>query len=302
MGLTRQIARAMLREHRFQPITGRVLTIGRQTIYLTPEELLKLLDEEGIAPRPDSPLTLDTQTVHGKGRGFVTDVAFFQSFADVTCDSVDVSDYEGATVLANLNSEIPDPLRGRYDFIYNGSCLDNIFDGANALRRMNEMLSPTGRIVHFERCSYFPAVYLSYSPEWFYDYYAANNFADCHAYYVLRPGAGAMTSNNESWELFRYFPGDSIPSPVHACGQEPWGIPINLHTFVIAERREDSTTGVFPIQRCYRSPDRTGCPASSIQCLSSAGVWIGDHSVHSRVLAPCRVSVGITVGLFATNN
>jgi 2-polyprenyl-3-methyl-5-hydroxy-6-metoxy-1,4-benzoquinol methylase len=61
--------------------------------------------------------------------------------------AVDVSPYEGAEVIHDLNQPLPDRLRGTADFIVDGSVLDNVFDPATGLRNLTEMLRPGGRLL-----------------------------------------------------------------------------------------------------------------------------------------------------------
>src|SRR4051794_19953188 len=51
MGISLMIARAILQEHRFRPITGEGVLIGRQTMTFTPAEALRIIKEEGVSPR-----------------------------------------------------------------------------------------------------------------------------------------------------------------------------------------------------------------------------------------------------------
>jgi hypothetical protein len=48
MGLTAPIIETLAREHKYRPLTGDVLLIGRQAIYLTAEQLLVLYRDFGI--------------------------------------------------------------------------------------------------------------------------------------------------------------------------------------------------------------------------------------------------------------
>jgi hypothetical protein len=80
MGIPSQVARLILREHRFRPIIGELLCIGKQTVYLTPEQAVSLVQSE-LGTRLDiNPLNLevDTSTRSSKGRHLISDRAFFR--------------------------------------------------------------------------------------------------------------------------------------------------------------------------------------------------------------------------------
>jgi 2-polyprenyl-3-methyl-5-hydroxy-6-metoxy-1,4-benzoquinol methylase len=45
---------------------------------------------------------------------------------------------------------MPAGLQGQFDFIYNGSVLDNAFDSAAYVRNVSRMLKPEGVAFHYE--------------------------------------------------------------------------------------------------------------------------------------------------------
>ncbi len=47
-----------------------------------------------------------------------------------------------------------------------------------------------GRILHIECATGVPGAYLMYSPEWFFSYYAINNFIDCKVYVTIARDEG----------------------------------------------------------------------------------------------------------------
>ncbi len=55
-----------------------------------------------------------------------------------------MSDREKADFIFDLAHGVPDDLLGRFDFIYNGSVLDNVFDPATCIRNVARMLKPNG--------------------------------------------------------------------------------------------------------------------------------------------------------------
>jgi len=84
MGIPSQVARLILREHRFRPITGRLLSIGKQIVHLTPEQAISLVETE-LGTRLDiDPLGVeaDTSTRSSQGRNLISDRAFFSLFSD----------------------------------------------------------------------------------------------------------------------------------------------------------------------------------------------------------------------------
>lgn len=234
------MARFILREGQYRPIRGSVLLIGRQTIHLTPQELQNLFREEGMTIDPAIPVSLDTTTQKGRGKGFVSDAYFFRALGAGTVTALDVSDYEGAEMVHNLDTPIPSALEGKFDFICNGSVLDNMFNPVMGIINIARMLSAGGRALHFEHAS--NAVnnaYLQFSPNWFFDYYVVNNFADCKSYVAL------FLDPNGPWDFY---------ACTHDHGTEP-GIFRSSRfamTAVVAEKSADSTSDKIPTQAQYR--------------------------------------------------
>ncbi len=245
MGLLVPLARIILREHRFKNISGRVLCVGRQTVPVTPERACQLLLEEGVTSLPGSAPQLDNLTRSAQGRRYILDSSFFALFTPARVSILDVSAYEGADVLWDLNVPIPDDWEGQFDFIFDGSCLDNIFDPASSLRNLSRLLKPGGRIVHIEHGTMVHGEYLMFPPDWFYDYYVVNRFADCkvsiaeftrvHGPFKVRSWNPTLAANQNS---------------AHWRFKRPRR---NYFVITIAEKAEDSTWRKSPVQAQYRS-------------------------------------------------
>jgi SAM-dependent methyltransferase len=187
MGIDGFAARMILHEHRHRPIKGTVLTIGRQSIGLTAEEMDNLLEVTG-ATKCRLTYEIDKATVGvSRARPYITQESFFGAFTDAKVLSLDVSAYEGADIVCDLQGKIRWRHKGIADFIYNGSCLDNIFDPAAAMRNMSRLLKPDGRVYHYEQGNSHPTAYLKYSADWFMDFYALNEFNDCKVYIADKP-------------------------------------------------------------------------------------------------------------------
>ena len=251
MGIPRQLASVILREHRHRPIQGSILSIARQTLYMNAEGALDLVHRElGFRPKvhPEG-LDRDLLTRGAREKELITDRAFYSLFSEARYHCLDVSAYEGADIVANLCSPLPRELQGRFDFIINGSCLDNIFDPAMALRNMSRLLKPGGRILHFERASRRHHVYVAFALSWFHDYYAINDFADCQAY-LVQWDSNLLESR---WDIYRYAPVIEQDGRLTYFGQEGYYYPHrDAHALVIAEKGEHSTWDRSPVQFEYR--------------------------------------------------
>jgi SAM-dependent methyltransferase len=246
MAITRHVATFIVREHKFRPIVGDVLLIGRQTVHLTEREAVTLLQREGVPIRPGYLQELDNSTI-SRERGFLSDRAFFSMFSEAKVIATDVSDYEGAEIVHDLCKPLPDHLHGIADFIYNGGCLDNLFDPALAVRSISRMLRPRGRLIDMEAGSALSGqAFVSFSPEWFFDFYAENNYADCQVFLCkFRKDLGHRWRVHW-WRPFYEVSGSLRQSLPHRTDRSDCVI------ITFAEKGSESSDERIPLQAGYR--------------------------------------------------
>jgi SAM-dependent methyltransferase len=214
MSLFPAVMHLIKQEHALRPITGDLLLIGRQTIEQSEQ----------------------------------TDKEFFASFTDARFHALDVSDYEGADIIHDLNTALPSALHRTADFIFDGSCLDNIFNVGKAMRSLSQLLRPGGRIMLMEHGTAIQGALTVFSPEWFFNFFAVNDYADCQIIIGLLSPPLLMRAK---WMLRLWEPFDEHENPVPAtlkCGDF-----VNL---VIAEKGPHSMDDRVPIQAQYRRRDK----------------------------------------------
>jgi SAM-dependent methyltransferase len=191
---------------------------------------------------------VDTVTLESNYRSDkpIRDTDFFRMLGFSEVKAIDVSTFEGAEITLDLNADVPPQLRGTCDFLVDGSTLDNVFDPISALRNAVKLLKPDGRLYlsNLGNCSphYGGIPYLMLTPMWFYDFFTANDFADCQVCTIiyepdciktipLDHGAAARQH-----ELIRPIPSEH---------------PIAIAVF--AERGPESTWHRTPTQHAYRT-------------------------------------------------
>ena len=261
MGIDNFAARMILHEHRHRPIKGTILTIGRQSVGFTGEEMDHLLIVTGT-PSRKRVYEVDQATVGvSRAKPYITQESFFGAFTDAKVLSLDVSDYEQADIVCDLQGAIDKKHHGIADFIYNGSCLDNIFDPAAAMRNMSRLLKPDGRVYHFEQGNSHPTAYLKYSADWFMDFYALNEFNDCKVYIADKPNSlGVPLVNPKEIPprrsefdivVYSYNPYvENAGGPGYDCSSVEAFSRYEIHC--IAEKSKVSTDDRTPIQKHYR--------------------------------------------------
>lgn len=151
----------------------------------------------GRGLRGTAVLTLGVKHVEG-----VSDP--FRELGYSHAESIDNSDFEGATHIADLNSTtLPDKLKERFGLIYNGGTLEHIFDTRAALKNLYDMLVPGGIVVHVGPMNgWVDHGFYQFSPTFFSDYYFANKH-EALAAYLLR----AINQDHSDIEVRYYVPG-----------------------------------------------------------------------------------------------
>jgi len=146
-----------------------VLTIGHQELHLSPSQLRKALADFGILV---SGRDVD-EIFYSSGR--YAD-AVFPFLAAKKVDALDKSDYEGATILHDLNLEMPSYLSGAYSMVFDGGALEHVYNFPLAVRSCMKMVRRGG-------------AYLAVSP--------GNNFMG-HGFYQVSPEFYRAVLNEEN--------------------------------------------------------------------------------------------------------
>lgn len=241
MGIAPYIAEAIVREHMHRPITGDVLLLGRQTFLFTPEDAIGMLRSNGIEPAKAAidAMSIDQTTRHGANRGYIFDAAFFALLGARSCRALDVTDYEAAEIIHDLNTPIPDALAETADFILDGSTLDNLFNPAVGLQNITRMLRPGGRFLATNMASAHNSPYTIMTPSWFADYLAINQFEDAKVYVTVhghRGGGRNVFAHKYGQPTDRAFQAQQIAGVV-----------------VFGEKSAATSWNMLPCQRRYAS-------------------------------------------------
>jgi SAM-dependent methyltransferase len=261
MGIGYEIMVGLCTESVFKPFYGTAYTLGRQTMALNPADTARLLDmlhvPKSVGSWTEADFSVDKTTdfaLKYSDTKHVTDVSFLRAFNFDKVYAIDISDFEGAEIVTNLNNPIPANLESTCDFLLDGSTLDNIFDPVTGLRNIARLLKPGGRAFLNNLGNYskqFNGIpYTMFNPLWFYDYFVWNNFSDVHVYCSVYESAGSG-SGSRVYKLLhsharRKWDGGYI-APLVSEG------PIAVTVFV--EKGPDSTWDLSPSQHAYRPAD-----------------------------------------------
>jgi hypothetical protein len=117
--------------------TRNVLTLGVPTLNFRPEDFRAQLGQyPELATRYS-------------GLEFHDHLGFFKGLGFSVVDAMDISDYEGANILGDLNDPLlREKVSDSYDLIYDSGTIEHIFDAPTALRTLVHLAAIGGAVVH----------------------------------------------------------------------------------------------------------------------------------------------------------
>lgn len=287
MGLLAPLAEFILNEHKYKSIQGNVLFIGRQTVFLNEQTLGTMLSNFGLTNRAPGPIEYDSETLGARGQRLITDRYFMKSIGVDRVQFLDVTDYEHADVIHDLGYPIGKDLEGKFDFIYNGGCLDNMFNPGVALMNLSKLLRPGGRLICMESASSWNSPYLMYPPGWFYDYFVANGYADCKTYIAAYRTNEELLFGPWNWFSINMQENRNGPAPEADRG-------VHLLVLTVAEKASDSTSDKQPIQHQYRFNAKwiEEYDANELKIAASKRPFVGKAPKRYQYLTPAGVLKG----------
>lgn len=197
-------------------IGGRVLTCGRQEIHFGLSDCAEIMRRFGysqhapgateIAAPPEIAARLRSIVAANQHIGIATpavqnswisDKLFFAAFGFIDLKTLDVSDFEGADVLWDLNRPgLGAKLGQTYDLVIDAGTMEHVFDVRTVLRNLFEATAVGGYIVHTSPSNnYMDHGFYQFSPTLFEDYYSANGFRRI----VIRVLRHSKDINRDPW-------------------------------------------------------------------------------------------------------
>lgn len=169
MGLNVNGTRLLLSSMRQGIDFSKTLTIGRQGLYIQAPAFQKNLRDFGFG-------NIDHQALLEQQEGFAE--PFLRLLGAEVTDSMDVSDYEKATVIHDMNHPVPDTLKEKYSVVLEGGSLEHIFNFPTAIKNCMEMVRPGGYFLGISPTNnYMGHGFYQFSPELYFRIFdAANGF------------------------------------------------------------------------------------------------------------------------------
>lgn len=283
MGLTIFYAQPIIREHVYKAIRGKILVLGRQSMYFNIEQAYRLMTEAGHVPSEASyknALTDQSTLLGGEGGervnySSIEDKSFFEMLGIHDLYFLDHSEYEGADIVLDINTPIPKKYYEEFDFIIDGGCFDNIFNPSQAISNVNRMLKPGGRFITFNVLSYTWSPYIILPYQWYMDYFALNQYIDCKTY---------MSVNFSNGTVGTYLP--NFDFIIKNKSMPVWGLSGEyLHLIYMIAEKGNQTLDLAPSQDLYRSEKQWDSILSSLETMANSN---RPHIVHSVGTPPVR--------------
>lgn len=132
-------------------VSGSIVQIGRQECFFGVSELKDMIARTGNAPS-DLAFTLEREgkAVTPAPKDWITPEYYFAHLGFSRVDAVDVSDYEGANVILDLN----EPAKSgtpQYDFVLNSGTIEHVFHIPNYFQNIHSLCKVGGHILHLTR-------------------------------------------------------------------------------------------------------------------------------------------------------
>jgi SAM-dependent methyltransferase len=247
LGIPRGTARLLLDEARREPFGGRLLELGRMTVYATDTELARWAAEQRVALAPVDRLELSHQPELAR-LGCLSDRDLFRRLGFAEVESADVSDWEGADLVLDLNQPVPAELHGRYDAVLEAGTIQHVFDLPRVFENIHALLRPGGRAIHgmAPSSNHVDHGFYMFSPTLFHDFYAANGWRlDAEYFFEFTHYWHRGRFHSPPWAIRRYTPGGLD----HLAYGGFRGRQVGL--FVVATRLPGATADRIPQQSCF---------------------------------------------------
>lgn len=158
------------------------LTIGRQTCFMRQWEIDNIFKNyDPLYSRNESQNLremLNESRVNGEGPCFAEGLLKYLGAESV--ESVDYSDYEGASFLHDMNAPITDVLKNRFSVVLDAGTLEHVFNFPVAIRNCMDAVKVGGHLMLLTPANnFFGHGFYQFSPELFYSLLSEENgYAD----------------------------------------------------------------------------------------------------------------------------
>jgi len=207
---------------------ARTITLGRQNHYLDVGTLRSMFERFRVPLNAAEEADI-LQTPYSE--------SLFKKLGAVAVDSVDASNYEGASLIHDFNQPVDPSLHQRYTCVIDYGSLEHIFNFPVAIKNVTDLMEVGGHFLSMTTANNFMGHgFYQFSPELFFSYLSANGYVDIGVYLV-------------PFRIFPYFFRVTDPRElggrVELVNSEP------ILIAVIAKKKKHVPQMVVPLQSDY---------------------------------------------------
>ena len=155
MGITNNCVKFLAYSHRSGIDFKKTAMLGRQRLYADIHLINRVLSKVGI----DVLLNSNEEFAE----------SLFQALGAIEVDSLDLSNFEGASVQHDLNTPIHEKLKSQYSVVFDGGTLEHVFNYPMAIQNCMNMLEQGGHLISItpanNQCGH---GFYQFSPELYY--------------------------------------------------------------------------------------------------------------------------------------
>lgn len=186
MGLDSNACRLLLFAKRNGVDFTKTLTLGRLNLSLSRNTMQRALVEFGYFQDE-----AQINRIFGDPNGYSE--PFLRELGATQIDSVDATDYEGATFSHDLNTDLPQSMRGQYDAVIDGGTLEHVFNFPVALRSAMKTVKEGGRLFICTQCNNAMGHgFYQFSPELYYRALSPDNGYNVEEMFIAEGSFGQV--------------------------------------------------------------------------------------------------------------
>ncbi|MBT3765370.1 MAG: hypothetical protein HOB79_04425 [Rhodospirillaceae bacterium] len=221
------------------PSRANMLSLSRMSIGWDVDDLLTNLNQRN--QEYDGAILEQIRSMGGR----FSSKEFFELLGFKKYDDLDFDDSEGATIIHDMNTPVPEALHNCFDFVFENGTLEHIFDIKTAISNVARMVKVGGVVSHGSPLDAFNHGFYNFSINFFNDFYRANGFDDLE-FYVVR-----YSSN---WRHNQKVNVEALPYTFDEFSFDPGMYTSELNKAYIAcraQKTEHVSKIISPVQAAY---------------------------------------------------
>ena len=182
---------------------GKTLVIGQQSIYANEFECKRIFLKHNIKFIDNFKHEKKTNIQHfiNENADNINSSFFFTLLGSNNVNHLDISKYENADIILDLNKKIPNKYKNKFDNIVDFGTIEHVYNTPTLLFNYINMLKKNGfLIISTKSSNAIDHGFFSFSPTFFHDFFSINGFMILKTYLIKRSPYYA----NKSESIYEY--------------------------------------------------------------------------------------------------